>query len=589
MGPKRRNCFLLAVIVLVLGQGATILAASEPAGRRMLVGFRPDKGPQTPDARAEVVRGAGGAVHRSFDLVPAVAARLSERAIERLKARQDVEYVEEDVVLYAIGQVVPWGVNRIDADLAWPTGNTGRGVKVAVLDTGIDYDHPDLRPAGGVNYAGTARDGSTNPADWNDNHGHGTHVAGIIAARNNTIGVIGVAPDVSLYAVKVLSDTGSGYTSDIIQGLNWCAANGVRVASMSLGGGSTTSLKYACDRAYSLGVLLVAAAGNNGGAVSYPAAYSSVIAVAATDSYSRRASFSNYGSQVELAGPGVSIYSTYKNGLYGTMSGTSMACPHVSGAAALAWASGLTSNRAVRSRLVSTAEDLGTKGFDIYFGYGLVDAQRAAARISATSLSAADANGEPGIRISAPQDGATVSGVTRITAAATNEATRQVEFLVDGTSIGVDNDDSDGWATTWDTSTYADGPYTVTATATDEAAQTVEHSVTVTVNNTAARTVSVQSITYSAEVGPGNGSLLIRVQVADSIENPVANASVLLGVFVDGRLRWTLSGATGADGAVSMRIAKARPGLYEATVAEVTAQGLTWDGATPPNQFANSR
>jgi len=592
MGPMRRNCFLMASILLALAQGATALAASEPPGRRMLVGFWPDRGPQTAHSRAEAVRQAGGTVHRSFDLVPAVAARLSERAIEQLKARHDVEYVEEDVVLYAIGQVTPWGVNRIDADLAWPTGNTGRGVKVAVLDTGIDYDHPDLRPAGGVNYAGTAKDGSANPVDWNDNYGHGTHVAGIIAARNNTIGVIGVAPDVSLWAVKVLGDTGSGYTSDIIQGLNWCTSHGIRVASMSLGGGNTTSLKYACDRAYALGVLLVAAAGNNGATVSYPAAYSSVIAVAATDSYNRRASFSSYGSKIELAAPGVSIYSTYKNGWYATMSGTSMACPHVAGAAALAWASGLTTNRSVRSRLMTTAEDLGTRGFDVYFGYGLVDAQWAAARIGTASVVVADADSEPGIRITAPQDGATVSGATEITVAAGDETTGQVEFFIDGMSIGVDADGSDGWAAMWDTSSHADGPYTLIATATNAAGQTTSHSVGVTVSNAEnaqATTVSVQSVTYSVESGPGNRDLLISVHVVDNLENPVANASVLVGIFVDGRLRWTLSGVTGWDGSVSMRIAKARPGLYQATVAEVTAEGLTWDGVTPPNEFANSR
>ena len=469
------------------------------AGRRMLVGFRPDKGPQSAQARADAVRGMGGLVHRHFDLVPAVAATLPEQAIEKLKAREDVEYVEDDAVLEAVGQLMSWGVNRIDADLAWPTGNTGRGVKVAILDTGIDYDHPDLRVAGGVNYAGTTKDGSTYPVDWNDNYGHGTHVAGIVAARNNTIGVIGVAPDVSLWAVKVLGDNGSGYTSDIIQGLQWCTTHGIRVASMSLGGSNTYSLKYACDRAYAYGVLLVAAAGNNGGAVIYPAAYSSVIAVAATDSYNRRASFSSYGSQIGLAAPGVSIYSTYKNGTYATMSGTSMACPHVTGAAALAWASGLTTNLAVRKRLTSTAEDLGTRGFDYYFGYGLVDAQRAAMYAGTTIAAASDANQTP------------------------------------------------------------------------------------------ATAVSVQSITYAAEGGPGNQSLLIGVHVVDNQANPVANASVLVGVSVNGRMRWTLSGATGVDGSISLRIAKARPGLYQATVAQVTAEGLTWDGTTPSNEFANSR
>jgi len=497
MGPTRRNCLLLVSVVLALGQAVTTFAAPEPGGRRMLVGFRSDKGPQTPEARAEAVRGMGGLVHRSFDLVPAVAATLPEQAIEKLKAREDVEYVEDDVVLQAIGQTLPWGVNRIDADLAWPTGNTGKGVKVAVLDTGVDYDHPDLRLAGGINYAGTVKDGSTNAVDWNDNNGHGTHVAGIIAARNNTIGVIGVAPDVSLWAVKVLGDTGSGYTSDIVQGLNWCVSHGMRVASMSLGGGSTTSLKYACDRAYSYGVLLVAAAGNSGGAVLYPAAYSSVIAVAATDRYDRRASWSNYGPQIELAAPGVSIYSTYKNGSYATMSGTSMACPHVTGAAALAWASGLTTNRAVRSKLQTTADDLGTKGFDYYYGYGLVDAQQAAAYAGTASIAASSAE------------------------------------------------------------------------------------------ETKATTVSVQSITYTAEGGPGNRSLLISVHVVDNLANPVANASVLVGVYVNGQMRWTLSGATGSDGSISMRIAKARPGLYQATVAQVTAEGLTWDGTTPSNEFTN--
>ena len=286
---------------LVLGLVTAAPAQPEPVGGRVLIGFKADNGPRTPQERAEQVRRAGGVVHGAFDLVPVVAAKMPEQALAKFKARPDVEYVEEDVVLYAVAQSKPWGVDRIDADLVWPTGNTGAGVKLAVLDTGIDYDHPDLKLAGGVNFAGTTRDGNTSRYYWDDKHGHGTHVAGIIAAQNNTIGVVGVAPGVSLWAVKVLGDTGSGYTSDIIQGLDWCAANGVRVASMSLGGGSTTSLKYACDRAYSRGVLLVAAAGNDGGAVRYPAAYSSVIAVSATDSLNNRASFSNYGSQIELA------------------------------------------------------------------------------------------------------------------------------------------------------------------------------------------------------------------------------------------------------------------------------------------------
>jgi subtilisin family serine protease len=129
-----------------------------------------------------------------------------------------------------------------------------------------------------------------------------------VAALNNGIGVVGVAPGARLHAVKVLDDSGLGYTSDIIQGLEWCVAHHMHVASLSLGGGGTTSLQNACDQAFAAGVLLVAAAGNAGGPVSYPAAYPSVIAVSATDSQDQLASFSNFGPEIALAAPGVDIY-----------------------------------------------------------------------------------------------------------------------------------------------------------------------------------------------------------------------------------------------------------------------------------------
>lgn len=453
----------------------------------MLVGFRADRGPQTPEARADAVRWGGGSVHKTLRIVPVVSATLPEQAIRKLKARSDVEYVEEDVVLYALAQTVPWGVDRIDADLAWPAGNTGKGVKVAVLDTGIVSNHPDLVVVGGVNFVGV-RDGSTTASDWNDNHGHGTHCAGIIAGRNNTVGVVGVAPDAALYAVKVLSDSGSGYTSDIIQGLDWCVANGVKVASMSLGGSGTTSLKAACDRVYANGVLVVAAAGNSAGAVMYPAAYTSVLAVSATTSQNQLASFSNRGAQIELAAPGVSIYSTYKNGGYAYMSGTSMACPHVAGAAALAWASGLGSPAAVRQRLTGTAEDLGTTGFDNNFGYGLVDAQGAAGTASTPST-----DNPPSVDITAPVQGGTVSGTVVVTATASDDkGVAQVEFLVDGARIGLDTQSSDGWSASWNASAAADGQHTITAKATDTAGKTASDAITVIVRNAdAAPTVQI--------------------------------------------------------------------------------------------------
>ena len=503
----------------------------------MLVGFRADRGPQTPEARADVVRRRGGSVHRSLRMVSVVSATLPEQTIKELKARHDVEYVEEDVILYAFGQVQGWGVDRIDADLARSAGSTGRGVKIAILDTGIDFDHPDLTLAGGVTFVGS-RDGSVSPSDWNDNHGHGTHCAGIVAARDNAIGAVGVAPDAVLYAVKVLGDTGSGYTSDIIQGLDWCAANGIKVASLSLGGTGTTSLRSACERAYSRGVLVVAAAGNSAGSVMYPAAYPSVVAVSAVDSRDRRASFSNYGPQIELGAPGVSIYSTYRNGGYTYMSGTSMACPHVAGVAVLAWASGLSSTATVRDRLMSTAEDLGAAGFDTSFGNGLVDAEKAAGGAVSPPPTA---DNPPSVDITAPTQGSTVSGTFVVSASAGDDkGVAQVEFLVDGVRIGLDTQSTGGWSASWNTSATADGQHTVTAKATDTAGQTSSDTVTVTVGNAdKAPTVQISNPSHGATV---SGAVEISATAAD--DKGVASVRFTIDggtsvVDADGRDGWS--------------------------------------------------
>ncbi len=544
----------------------------------MLVGFRADKGPKTPEARADAVRGGGGSVHKSLRIVSVVSATLPEQAIQKLKARSDVEYVEEDVVLYALAQTLPWGVDRIDADLVWPAGNTGNGVKVAVLDTGIDYDHPDLAVAGGVNFVGT-KDGSTVPSDWNDNHGHGTHCAGIIAGRSNTVGVVGVAPDASLYGIKVLNDSGSGYTSDIIQGLNWCVDHGIHVVSMSFGGGRSTSLQAACEAAYARGVLLVAAAGNNAGTVLSPASYTSVIAVSATTSQDQLASFSNRGSQIELAAPGVSIYSTYKNGGYAYMSGTSMACPHVAGAAVLAWASGLSSNTAVRQRLTSTAEDLGTTGLDYSFGYGLVDAQRAAGTGSTPAT-----DNPPSVDITEPTQGAAVSGVVAVKATASDDkGVKQVEFLVDGVRIGLDTQSSNGWSASWNTASAADGQHTITAKATDTAGKTATDVITVVVGNTdAAPTVQITSPQAGATV---SGTVAITAAADDdkgvaSVKFTIDGGSAV--VDTNGSNGWSAQWNTTVFSNGSHTVAAMATDTKEQTAGHSIA--VTVSNATAPSQ-----
>jgi len=196
--------------------------------------------------------------------------------------------------------------------------------------------------------------------------------------------VIGVAPGASLYAVRVLDRRGSGWWSDIADGITWCKTNGMNVANMSLGGSSSVSaVESACSSAETAGVLLIAAAGNSGDGntstteTGYPAAYASVVAVGATDINDNLASFSNTGSYVEVSGPGVSVRSTYKGASYGTLSGTSMASPHAAGMAALLWAQKLSLSQTatastVRTALQSRVRDMGAAGKDNGYGYGIV-------------------------------------------------------------------------------------------------------------------------------------------------------------------------------------------------------------------------
>jgi subtilisin len=306
---------------------------------------------------------------------------IPEQAVENIKKNPRVEYVEEDGIVHAVGEVTPWGVDRIDADLVW-SNNKGNEVKIAIIDTGIDKDHPDLQAniKGGRNFVSKPSWRPADPDKWDDDNGHGTHCAGIVAAVDNEVGVIGVAPEADLYGVKVLDRAGSGYESDVIAGIQWSKDNGMQVISMSLGGGYSESMETACSEADGAGIVVVAAAGNSGpgdNTVLYPAKYESVIAVSATNDGDSLADFSGRGPEVELAAPGVSIYSTVPGG-YDTYSGTSMACPHVAGTAALVIYSGITDNGDVRARLQGTAEDLGDSGFDTKYGYGLVDAEAAA-------------------------------------------------------------------------------------------------------------------------------------------------------------------------------------------------------------------
>jgi aqualysin 1 len=255
------------------------------------------------------------------------AARLTGRQIDALEQDPEIALVEPDGTMLAVAQTVPWGVARIDG------GQAVSNVNAYIIDTGIDTGHADLNIVGHVKFASGPN---------SDCNGHGTHVAGTVAARFNSIDVVGVAAGARLTGVKVLGCGGTGSTSGVIKGVDWVTQNAVMpaIANMSLGGGVSTALDNAVKASANKGVFYSVAAGNSGAdaCTSSPARaglHNGVMTTAATDSNDNEASWSNFGSCVDIWAPGVSILSTRNNGGTTTMSGTSMAAPHVGGAAAV--------------------------------------------------------------------------------------------------------------------------------------------------------------------------------------------------------------------------------------------------------------
>ena len=309
-------------------------------------------------------------------------------AIASLRQNPNVLYAEPNHLAYATDTLpndlyfnppysLQWGLSRIEAPAAWDITTGANHVVIAIVDTGIDLDHPDLLCPGKLT---PGYDFANDDSIPDDDNGHGSHVAGIAAAcTNNNTGVAGVAWGARLMPVKVLDSVGNGYYDDVAAGIIYAVNQGADIINLSLGGsGGSQTLAGAVQYAYNYGRLVVAATGNNNGPVLYPAAYPEAMAVAATDEFDQRAWFSNYGPETDIAAPGVDIYSTWNGGGYLSASGTSMATPYVAGLAALLWSlnPGLTRDQ-VRDVIQSTADDLGTPGKDNYFGYGRINARRA--------------------------------------------------------------------------------------------------------------------------------------------------------------------------------------------------------------------
>jgi thermitase len=360
---------LVLVLILILG-GALPAAADDP----------------TPYMAGEVLVKIHGQWEKRN-----VPPGQEKAEIARLRGDPDVEYAEVNG-LWSVVETIPneprwaeqYGPTRIKAPQAWDLSKGSAAVIISIIDTGVACAHEDLA---GKCEAGF--DFVNNDPDPADDHGHGTHVAGIAAAvTDNSIGVAGICWLCRIQPVKVLSNFGSGTWEQVAAGIVWASDHGSDVINMSLGGtGFSQIVQDAVIYAEANGVLIFAAAGNSGGeGVLYPAKYAQVIAVAATDSLDNRASFSTYGLEVELAAPGVGNLSSVPTGScslcdpsgYRSLSGTSMATPHAAGTGGLllSFRSDLT-NVDARQVLQLTAADKGTIGWDKFYGFGLVDAYAA--------------------------------------------------------------------------------------------------------------------------------------------------------------------------------------------------------------------
>ncbi len=521
--PPRFMSLLILSLVIALAWPATFAsaassrAASDDAAAysktTFLVKFRPG----TPGTRIAAVNRAEGVTQRAnisqigVRVLNVPKGKTVEAMVARYAKNPNVEFAEVDGLVEATS-ITPndpyyatWQstyMNSISAPEGWALSTGSSGQVVAIVDSGVDMTHPDLKGRFVAGY-----DFVNGDSDATDDNGHGTLVAGIaVAAGNNAIGVAGVNWSARIMPVKVMSSTGSGAESRVAQGIIWAADNGAAVINLSLGGTTgTTTLKNACDYAASKGAVLVAAAGNDGTAsLRYPARFESVIGVGGLQG-SVRASWSCYGEGLEVMAPGHYIYATQMGGGYAPCSGTSAATPFVAGLAGLVLGRGADASLA-REMLRTSATDMGAVGWDAEFGWGRINIRKALegdptvtpapapapapepeptpepAPAPAPTPAPAPDTTAPTVNITAPSNGAVVSGIAKITASASDQSgIARVEFFIGDTLLG--SSTTAPFSTSWDTRKWANGDYVITARATDTAGNVGTASVTASIAN----------------------------------------------------------------------------------------------------------
>ncbi|MEM3478744.1 MAG: S8 family serine peptidase [Candidatus Bathyarchaeia archaeon] len=531
---------MLIVVLLPLLFSAmlpTLVVSTKPSRAELLLRFKPGV---CRHAGEGLLRSIGACVTDKIPQISVLVISVPEGAAERVKSalmrNPMVDFVEENRLIepsqtpndpYYSKQ---WHLPTIGAPGAWDVSTGSQSIVVAVLDSGVDPSHPDL--AGKLLQGWNFYD---NNADTSDVYGHGTKVAGTAAAiANNGIGVASVAWNCVILPVRV-TDT-SGYTSYSLlsKGLTYAADRGAKVAVMSFQIFSGSSLSSAAKYFMDKGGLAVAAAGNTGKYEGY-ADNPYIVSVSATASGDILASFSSYGPYVDLSAPGVSIYTTVKGGSYGSVSGTSFSAPIVAGVAALIFSANPSLTPAdIEQILESTAVDLGDTGYDVYYGWGRVNAYEALKAAAGAAPPPPDTT-PPRVEITYPRSGDTVSGAVVVSVSASDDrGVARVELFKNGVLFAVDSEEP--YEFYWDTTTEPDGAYTLVARAYD-AAGNVGESNAVSVNVVNFRDVKPPAVSIVKPLDGSTASRTIDVVASAWDESGVSRVEF----YVDGKLAATVS------------------------------------------------
>jgi len=543
-----------------------------------------------------------------------------------LEADPRVKLVEPDLLVHTTAQPVPTGVDRIEADLNDTANINGLDervdVDIAIIDTGIDIDHPDLNVVGGRHFYSTVFAGifliPHEDDNYDDDAGHGTHVAGIAAALDNGYGVVGVAPGARLWGVKVLDENGSGYLSDVAAGVDWVTENAseIEVANMSLAWtGDSVAVRTAISNSVSAGVVYVVAAGNDAKDIYgsdgqpytnddvQPAAYAEVATISAMvdtdgmpggggastywgddDSFASFSNFSGHnttlnpvsspGLAIDLIMPGVDIYSTYKDGGYAQASGTSMASPHAAGLAALyIAANGRATSMLSVMNLRQALVDMGMPQSDVQSGLTLLnDPDGNEENIGWAGPSEPSPNNPPVADAGGPYSGNVGESIT---------FSGSSSYDSDGTIASYEWDFGDGATGTGVSPTHiytTAGTYMISLTVTDDDDATNTATTTATISPAPSLSVvHVGDIDASVALlgKSGNWSASVTVTVHDIFHQPVSGA-VVQGIWGDGT---TATGTTDTDGKVTISTGAIKKKINSITF-EVT--GITGDLAYEP-------